>query len=144
MADVKRVSPQEAKTLEGEGFTHVDVRTPAEWAAGHPAGAPNVPWAFSGAGGMTPNPDFLPTMVAIFGKDAKLVLGCRSGARSLKAATALVDAGFTQVVDQRAGFEGPKDAFGATIEKGWAAEGLPVETTTPGQSWDELKARAGR
>ena len=141
MADPKRVSPHEAKDLLDQGWTYLDVRTPAEWAAGHPTGAPNVPWAFSGAAGMTPNPDFVKQVEALYGKDAKLVLGCRSGGRSLKAAQALLGAGFTSVIDQRAGWEGPRDSFGKVTEKGWSLEGLPTETTTPGQSWDELKAR---
>ena len=141
MADPQRVSPHEAKELLDQGWTYLDVRTPAEWAAGHPPGAPNVPWAFSGAAGMTPNPDFVSQVEKLYGKDAKLVLGCRSGGRSLKAAQALLGAGFTSVIDQRAGWEGPRDSFGKVTEKGWSLEGLPSETTTPGQSWDELKAK---
>ncbi len=141
MADPKRVSPHEAKALVDEGWTYLDVRTPAEWAAGHPVGAPNIPWAFSGPSGMTPNPGFVAAAEATFGRDAKLVLGCKSGNRSLKATEALLAAGFTSVVDQRAGYEGPKDAFGKVTEKGWSSEGLPTETATPGKSWDELKPK---
>lgn len=141
MADPKRVSPHEAKALMEEGWTYLDVRTPAEWAAGHPPGAPNVPWAFSGTAGMTPNPDFVTQVEKLYGKDAKLLLGCRSGGRSLKAAQALLGAGFTSVIDQRAGWEGPRDSFGKVTEKGWSLEGLPSETATPGQSWDELKSK---
>lgn len=141
MADPKRISPHEAKALLDEGWTYLDVRTPAEWAAGHAVGAPNVPWAFSGPTGMTPNPDFVKQVETLYGKDAKLVVGCKSGGRSLKATQALLAAGFTNVVDQRAGWEGPRDAFGKISEKGWSLEGLPTETSTPGQSWDELKAK---
>jgi rhodanese-related sulfurtransferase len=128
MNDIKRVSPAEAHRLvQEEGYTFVDVRTEAEFAAGRPAGAKLVPWAFSGPSGMTPNPDFVATMSSTFTKDAKLVLGCRSGGRSLKAAQALAAAGFTNVVDQRAGWDGARNSFGQVTEKGWAAEGLPVE-----------------
>lgn len=128
MTTIKRVSPVEAKRLvDEEGFTYVDVRTAAEFAAGRPAGARLVSWAHAGPAGMVPNPDFVATMEATFGKDAKLVLGCRTGVRSLKAAQALTDAGFTHVVDQRAGWDGARNAFGQVSEKGWAAEGLPTE-----------------
>lgn len=142
MSDVKRVSPQEAKTLQAEGYVIVDVRTPLEWAAGHPAGATNVPWALTIPAGMTPNPEFMAAMSALHDKDAKLILTCRSGGRSLKAATALVAAGFTNVIDQRAGWEGPRDAFGQVTEQGWSPSGLPAETETAGGSWSEQKARA--
>jgi rhodanese-related sulfurtransferase len=144
MSDVKRVSPQEAKALLDEGWVYVDVRTPEEWAAGHPAGATNVPWALTGPAGMTPNPAFLPAMEKLHDKAAaKLILGCKTGGRSLKAATALVGAGFTNVVDQRAGWEGPRDTFGQVTEPGWKPAGLPAETETPGGSWPEQKTRAG-
>jgi rhodanese-related sulfurtransferase len=141
MSDPKRVSPQEAKALIDEGWTYVDVRTPAEWAAGHPAGAANVPWAFSGPTGMTANPGFVQAMESIFGKQARLVLGCKSGNRSLKATQALLAAGFVDVVDQRAGYDGPRDAFGKVSEPGWAPAGLPTETVTPGKSWEDLEPK---
>ncbi len=142
MTEPKRVSPHEAKVLLDEGYVYVDVRTPEEWAAGHPAGATNVPWAFTGPSGMSPNPEFVAAMTALHAKDARILLGCRSGGRSLKAASALMAAGFSEVVDQRAGYEGPRDAFGQVTEKGWSPAGLPTETATPGGAWDEQKARA--
>lgn len=141
---IKRVSPEEAHRLvTEEGYVHVDVRTEAEWAAGHPAGAHNVPWALQGPQGMAPNPEFLAMCERLYEKGCPIVLGCRSGVRSLKAAHALAHAGFTAIVDQRAGFEGPRDPFGQPLEKGWAAAGLPVEKETPGASYAELKAKAG-
>ena len=39
MANIKRVSPAEAKTLMDEGYVYLDVRSEPEFAAGHPAGA---------------------------------------------------------------------------------------------------------
>ncbi|MEZ4312408.1 MAG: rhodanese-like domain-containing protein [Polyangiaceae bacterium] len=141
---IPRHSPAEVHALvTDQGYTHVDVRTQAEYAAGHPAGALNVPVMLAGPGGMAPNPDFLKVMSALFPKDAKLALGCRSGARSLRAAEMLAAAGYTAVVDQRAGFEGPRDPMGRPIEPGWQSAGLPVETTTPGGTYAELKAKAG-
>ena len=144
MSNIPRRSPQEVqKLVTEEGYVHVDVRTQAEYDAGHPAGAINVPSMFAGPGGMTPNPDFEKIMNALFAKDAKIVLGCRSGARSLRAAELLTHHGYTGIVDQRAGFEGPRDPSGRMIEPGWGAAGLPVEKVTPGGSYAEIKAKAG-
>ncbi|KYF79559.1 rhodanese [Sorangium cellulosum] len=145
MADIKRVSPEQAKKLiEEEGYLYLDVRSEPEYAAGHPSGAHNVPLLHAGAGGMKPNPDFLDVVSALYPKDAKIIVGCRSGQRSMRAAEAMVSAGYTAVIDQRAGFEGPRDAFGALTERGWGPAGLPVETTTPGASYAELRQKAGR
>ena len=145
MATIQRVSPAEAKTLiDEQGYVYLDVRSEPEFVAGHPTGAQNVPLMHAGPGGMTPNPDFLAVVQAVYPKDAKLVVGCKAGGRSLKAAEMMIAAGYTGVIDQRAGFDGPRDAFGALSEKGWSPAGLPVETTTPGGSYAELKAKAGK
>jgi rhodanese-related sulfurtransferase len=145
MASVTRVSPAEAKKLiDEQGYTYVDVRTEPEFAAGHPAGAQNIPIMNAGPRGMEPNPLFLQVVVALHPKDAKLVVGCRSGQRSLRAAEQLAAAGYTNIVDQRAGWEGAKNAFGGVSEPGWAPSGLPIETVTPGGSWAELRAKAGK
>lgn len=140
--NVRRVSPSEARALCEQGYLFVDVRSEPEFAQAHPEGAYNVPLLHAGPGGMAPNPDFLSVMEARFPKDTRLVLGCRSGGRSLKAAEVLLGAGFTDVIDQRAGFDGARDAFGSLTEKGWAAAGLPTATAAqPGRSYAELKAR---
>lgn len=126
---VKRVSPQEADQLiQDEGYVYVDVRSIPEFESGHPAGAYNVPIMHKTDQGMTPNPDFLPVMEAAFEKDAKLVLGCRSGGRSLRAAQMLLQAGYEDVIDQRAGMAGARDPFGQLQEAGWEAAGLPMST----------------
>jgi rhodanese-related sulfurtransferase len=144
MASVKRVSPAEAKALLDEGWIYLDVRSEPEFAAGHPAGASNVPVAHSGPRGMQPNPDFIGVVEALYPKDTRIVVGCQAGGRSLRAAEMMAAAGFTQVVDQRAGFGGARDAYGQVSEPGWAAAGLPVETDTPGRSYGELKADAAK
>lgn len=144
MSNIVRISPQEAKQrMDAEGYRYVDVRSEPEYAAGHPAGADNVPLLVAGPGGLAPNPDFVRVMSAAYPKDAKLILGCRSGQRSMRAAEALIAVGFTGIVEQRAGFDGPRDPFGRVIEAGWGPAGLPVETATPGGSYAEIKARAG-
>jgi rhodanese-related sulfurtransferase len=139
--NVKRVSPEEALSLvEKEGYAYVDVRSVPEFESGHPKGAYNVPLAHLGPQGMSPNPDFLPVMEKTFAKDSKLVVGCKTGGRSLQAATLLLSAGWRSIVDQRAGFQGAMDPAGRP-EPGWGPKGLPVgRTAEPGHSWNELKA----
>ena len=132
MSDITRISPAEAQAkMTGDGFTYLDVRTEAEFEAGHPAGAVNVPSMLSGPDGMTPNPEFLGVMERAFAKDAPLILGCKTGNRSMKAARILLDAGFTRVLEQRAGWEGAKGSFGEVVEPGWSRASLPAETGAP-------------
>jgi rhodanese-related sulfurtransferase len=141
---VKRVSPAEARDLiDKQGYVYVDVRSLPEFAAGHPEGAYSVPLMHMGPGGMSPNPDFLKVM-AVFPKDAKLVLGCKAGGRSARAAAMLESAGYQNLIDQRAGFEGaPDPSTGRIGEPGWRPAGLPVSSTPkPDRTYEALKARA--
>jgi rhodanese-related sulfurtransferase len=86
----RRLSPAEAKQLMDEqGYQLVDVRSVPEFDAGHPKGAFNVPLNHAGPAGMVPNADFVRVMEASFPKDAKLVVACKAGGRSMKAATLL-------------------------------------------------------
>jgi rhodanese-related sulfurtransferase len=143
MTEIKRISPREASEKLAEGWTYVDVRTIEEFEAGHPAGAVNVPLMHGGSGGMTPNSDFLAVMQGAFSPDAKIVVGCKAGGRSLRAAQALATAGFTNIVDQRAGWEGARGPFGQLTEPGWAPEGLPTSKGRPeGRSWQDMKLKA--
>lgn len=127
-----RISPAEAHArMKDESFTYVDVRTEEEFAAGHPEGAFNVPFMNAGAAGLEPNPDFVSLMETSFAKDAPLIVGCKMGGRSARAARALVDAGFTRVLDQRAGWDGTRGPFGELLEPGWSRANLPTETGQP-------------
>ena len=132
--NIRRVSPTEALELvRTQGYVYVDVRSVPEFERGHPEGAYNVPIAHLGPGGMAPNPDFTAVMEARFPKDARLVLGCQAGGRSLQAAGLLQSLGYAEVVDQRAGWGG------TPAEAGWAAQGLPSATEPePGRHWDAL------
>jgi rhodanese-related sulfurtransferase len=115
---VTRISPIEAHDkMTREGYAYVDVRTPEEFAAGRPAGAINIP---IGDG-------FVEAVLSRFAKDAPLVLGCRTGNRSLRAANMLLAAGFTRVLEQRAGFDGARGPFGEISEPGRKQQGLPTE-----------------
>jgi rhodanese-related sulfurtransferase len=142
---ITRVSPTEAKKLiDQQGYLYIDVRSEPEYAAGHPVGALNVPVQHAGWGGMQPNPEFLNVIQTVYPrKETKIIVGCKSGQRSALAAEMLVDAGYIDVVDQRAGYEGTKNSFGSILEPGWVTQGLPTETVTPGASYAELKKKAG-
>jgi rhodanese-related sulfurtransferase len=140
MSDDPRISPQDAQAKIEQGYAYVDVRTEEEFSQGHPKGAVNVPFLLASFAGMTPNSDFVKVMAALFAKDAKIVVGCKSGGRSQKAREALLRDGFTDVLDQRAGWDGARNAFGQVTEPGWSRAGLPTETgATEGRTYEALK-----
>jgi rhodanese-related sulfurtransferase len=88
---------------------------------------------------MAPNPDFLRVFEDSFPRDASLILGCQTGVRSLHAAQILQAQGFSDVVDQRAGYAG------APPDPGWRALGLPVATqAAEGRAYPALAAAAAR
>jgi rhodanese-related sulfurtransferase len=140
---IHRISPAEAQAKLLEGWTYVDVRTPDEFGDGHPAGAINVPIALSKGGTMSPNPDFVSVVTAHVGANGKIVLGCKSGGRSMRAAQALEKAGFGELFEQRAGWDGARDPFGQIVEPGWSRAALPTEIGQPeGRSWASLQGLA--
>jgi rhodanese-related sulfurtransferase len=99
------VDPARATQLiNREDALVIDVRDPGEYGAGHILGARNVPVARIGE-------------KADLGKrkDRPLIVYCDGGARASKAAAALRQQGYTQVVNLSGG-------LGA-----WQAAGLPVE-----------------
>jgi rhodanese-related sulfurtransferase len=134
------VTPREAKRLiDEEGYTYVDVRTEQEFVGGHAAGAVNVPVAFAG---MVPNRDFLGVVEANFPKDARLVVACKSGGRSARAAEMLARSGYTNVVNMDGGFHGRYDMTGSLVQAGWAGEELPVSTENgEGASYASMASR---
>jgi len=141
----KDVLVTEAQALQRQGHTYVDVRSTAEYAQGHPAGAVNVPLLDRDPHGqMAPNPDFVRVMQANFPPDAKLLIGCQVGGRSARAAQMLEAFGFKDVTNVQGGFGGARDPMtGRAMAPGWAESGLPVETASPaGLSYADLVAKA--
>jgi rhodanese-related sulfurtransferase len=138
---VKRVMPKEALELQQQGWVYVDVRSVPEFEAGHPTGSYNIPLMHLLPGNrMSPNPDFQTVFGKHFGKDAKVVVGCKTAGRSLRAAELLAAAGWQSVVDMRGGFEGERDMSGAAVVVGWKEAGLPTETASaPERTWEGLK-----
>lgn len=126
----RNVSPTEAKELlAGDaGASYIDVRSIPEYESGHPAGALNIPVLHRHAVGMVPNPDFVRVVQAHFAADAKLLVGCQSGARSMRACEALAAAGFVDVANVTAGFGGSR------TEHGWQDLGFPVEFGASGDN----------
>lgn len=82
------VDPAEARRLVARGALLLDVRTPAEHAAGHLPGAVNIPVQSLGD-----------RLVELDDRARPIVVYCRSGLRSSKAARILRRAGFLAVHD---------------------------------------------
>jgi len=143
---VKQVSVSEAHQLQQQGSTYVDVRSQAEFERGHASGSLNIPLLDRdpGSGQMMPNPDFVRVMQANFAPDAKLLLGCQVGGRSMRASQMLASFGFTDVTNIKGGFAGLRDPMGRTVEPGWEESGLPVESGAPaGRGYIDLASKAG-
>ena len=107
-AEAQTVGAQEWLTQAGKpDVTVVDVRTPAEYAAGHVEGAVNIDVdgaSFSDA-------------IAELDKDGTYVVYCQSGRRSGIATDAMTKAGLTHVYNLDGGI-GALQAAGATIVAG--------------------------
>lgn len=120
------VAPQAAWALFSAGDALlVDVRTAEERKfVGHVPESLHVPWA-TGTN-LTRNPRFVRELEAKTGKDAVVLLLCRSGNRSAQAAEAATKGGFTQVFNVLEGFEGDLDeGQHRGGRNGWRFRGLP-------------------
>ena len=124
------VSPTTAWTLVYSGQALlVDVRTTEERKfVGHVPGSLHVAWATGTS--LTRNPRFVRELEAKLakngGKDAVVLLLCRSGKRSVLAAEAAAAAGFSHVFNILEGFEGEVDATQQRgKDDGWRYHGLP-------------------
>lgn len=87
-AAVREVSSAEAVQML-DSRTVIDVRTPAEFAAGHLAGALNIPVEQSDFG----------DRIAQLDPEEPYLVYCRTGRRSAIAADIMDEAGFTDVAD---------------------------------------------
>lgn len=102
----ERTPPEAAAALEGGAPWLLDVREPAEFQAGHIAGAHSIP-----QGELASRLEEIP-------RDRALIVVCQSGSRSLRAARFLKALGFSNVAQ----LAGGTDA--------WAASGRPVARRT--------------
>ena len=125
------LTPQDAWAKLEDGAILVDVRTEGEWAH---IGIPDtkatendplfIQWTFPGS---IPNPDFVEQLKQQAPEDTRveLLFLCRSGQRSIAAATAAAQAGFT-AYNVLEGFEGEPDRYGERTVNGWKNRGLPT------------------
>ena len=104
-APCSTVTPAEASTAIDEGATVIDVRTPAEFAAGHIPDAVNIDVESSS----------FADDIAELDQSETYVVYCRTGRRSALAADQMAEAGFSSV----------KDLGGLSS---WANAGYPVVT----------------
>jgi rhodanese-related sulfurtransferase len=145
---MKEVSPQEAYELmqKDPDCIYLDVRSIPEFDAGHPERAINIPiMHFDPMRGMYPNEDFTAVVEANVPKDAKIVVGCKSGMRSARACEVLGQLGYTNAANVRGGFVGAMDNMGRVVEPGWSMLNLPLSADLDDDaSYEALKARAGK
>src|SRR5437867_3880127 len=103
MLTMQELSPQEAFELLQKGeYVYVDVRSTAEFDGGHPIGAVNIPiMHFKPGIGMYPNDDFASVVQCNIAKDAKIIVGCKTGIRSARACELMTQLGYENVSNMR-------------------------------------------
>jgi rhodanese-related sulfurtransferase len=103
---IREINADELRALQARGVPVVDVREPAEYAAGRVPGASNIPRGvleFEVDGHPAVNCTRDP---ALAHRDQPIVLYCRSGGRSALAAEALQRLGFAEPLSLAGGFLG--------------------------------------
>lgn len=109
------LSPPDAHTLATSGqITLIDVRRPDEWAStGSGQGAQRLDLR---------RDDFIPEVLKLVSGDtsAPVAVICARGVRSRRMSRALIDAGFTNIIDV------PEGMLGSPAGPGWIARNLPL------------------
>ena len=143
---MKELNAQEALDLmqKDPDYIYLDVRSVPEFEAGHPPKAINIPIAHLTPGaGMSPNSDFTAVVEAALPKNAKLLIGCKSGGRSARACEIMTQLGYTDVANVRGGFVGAMDNFRRVTEPGWSMLNLPTcSECTDDAAYETLAAKA--
>lgn len=133
---IQRVQSQQAiARAEDAALVHIDVRSEQEFAAGHAPNAYNVPLMHMAGGGMSPNPNFAAEVQrAAPDKRAAVMVSCKAGGRSAKAAAVLEQLGYSDISDHVGGWSGGNG------DAGWEASGGPKTTATlKGRSYQEIR-----
>ena len=104
-AHVKEVSVQEARVRAAAGAVLIDIREQSEWAAGHARGA-----EYLGKGVIERDIE-----AAVPDQHAEIILYCGGGFRSVLAADALQQMGYTNVASMAGGW------------RDWVSGGAPTE-----------------
>lgn len=120
MTAIKQITPEQAlELMKNNSIKYIDVRSPAEFAAGHVPGSINIP-AFLPSpetGGMMPCLDeFAAKIAESIPQEEELVIGCKMGGRSQAACDFLAQQGYKELNNLAGGFTA------------WKDNGLEVET----------------
>lgn len=111
-----RLSASEAFERASAGeITLIDIRRPDEWTA---TGVGSVAHPLD-----LRRPDFNERLADIAQPGRPIALICARGVRSARLASALREAGFTQIIDV------PEGMIGSAAGPGWIAAGLPLSQT---------------
>lgn len=115
--DYKDVCVQEKKQLPKNAL-FIDVRTPEEFKSSHARGSINIPYEFDVDGERVVNKDFVDKINLLTDDDYEkdIVVICRIGERSIKAAEALSDEGYEKIINIKKGYV-----------NGWRKAGLASE-----------------
>jgi rhodanese-related sulfurtransferase len=125
---IENLNPQQAWDLQQQNpmAVLVDVRTKMEYLfVGHPPLAVHIPW--KEAPDWQVNSNFVAQVHQVISNpNTPILLLCRSGQRSLEAAVALENAGYSHLINIVDGFEGALDQNKqrGTVN-GWRFSGLP-------------------
>ena len=98
---------------QGQASLLLDVREPAEWEKGHIPGALLAPRGLLEWYADPTTPSAKPELTSK--RDARIIVACASGGRSMLAAQTLKSMGYTNVVNMAGGFNE------------WSKQGFPVE-----------------
>ncbi|KMZ67809.1 Rhodanese-like domain-containing protein [Zostera marina] len=82
----------------------LDVRTLEEFAKGHIQDAINISYFLFTSKGKEVNPKFMEEVLKTFSKDDCIIVGCASGARSIRASTDLLKYGFKNTKNMKGGY----------------------------------------
>ncbi len=127
---IENLKPQQAWDLlqQNPQAVLIDVRTKAEYTdIGHPIGAIHIAWQEQF--GAPVNPNFIVEVSKVVpDHNTPVLLLCRSGQRSLSAAKALEQIGYSTLINIVNGFEGDPDNNQQRGNiSGWQFCGLPWE-----------------
>lgn len=108
MSEIKQISPESTlELIENKNVKIIDVRTPAEFEAGHIPDSINIP-AFlphPSTGSMTPCfEEFYASIKQVTEKDEELILACKMGGRSQAACDFLSMQGYQDLSNMVGGF----------------------------------------
>lgn len=125
---MKQLTPQEAHDFLARNADArlIDVRSETEYLfVGHPLGAEHIAWQDGPDWEL--QPDFVEEVRRFAGDTSRpLLLICRCGNRSQRAAEALTAAGFGAIYNVTHGFEGERNEDGhRSTLNGWRHDGLP-------------------